>query len=262
MSLSSNSEKISFPILVLMNHKTMQEERFIIGKRTAKVNESVYLCDYHSQEVRLLLTQIFKSGHSIVKYYGTYYSVKEYTPMDRIIRTIEIGENGGLLASIRDDTYPPEKELVDVLLFSPFTQCYEIQHATRYIKSNECYISAGLYRDFVKKYGNPGLKIVCLKERSEHFNGSLLNEESLLHEFGYSVSKNSGMDAKERQLLLSDIIDMNIMKQEAVINLFTMLIGINKNKPRNMSACSKWDADLDFVKNYKYNPERFLIYHK
>ena len=54
-------------------------------------------------------------------------------------------------------------------------------------------------------------------------------------------------------------MDLEIANQKYIINLLEGNLRRQKNRDGYESACSKWEHDMNFVINYKVNPERFII---
>ena len=74
-------------------------------------------------------------------------------------------------------------------------------------------------------------------------------EQSKLYQYGYSVSKDSGLSTKQRQDLLAHLIFTKQLSKGYVLSLLEHLIEINGRKETNNNAVAKWTADLNFVRN-------------
>ena len=73
------------------------------------------------------------------------------------ITKIVLRKGGGIYQGIREEGI----KLVDVLLYSPFTSCLEIAHASYDSKHKLYYMDIKVFRDFVSIYGNPGIAIAA-----------------------------------------------------------------------------------------------------
>lgn len=76
-------------------------------------------------------------------------------------------------------------------------------------------------------------------------------EQSKLYKCGYSVSKDNGMSATQRQNLLEHLIQTQQVSKGYVIRFLEHLIKINGQIETNNCAVAKWKADLAFVRNMK-----------
>ena len=82
-------------------------------------------------------------------------------------------------------------------------------------------------------------------------NGIKLAQESLLMQYGYNVSQTEGLTATARQKILAVIIDNKIMSKSEIISYIDFFISQRSSNSRMDVAISKWEADRDFVENYK-----------
>lgn len=73
-----------------------------------------------------------------------------------------------------------------------------------------------------------------------------------------NVSKIDNLSAKERQELLAEIIDLNILKPEKIVSHIDFALRTHP-LPKDDIPRLKWEQDRKFVENYKANPSRFLI---
>ena len=87
--------------------------------------------------------------------------------------------------------------------------------------------------------------------RSGYINGMKLAQESLLMQYGYNVSQTEGLTATGRQKILAVIIDNKIMSKSEIISYIDFFISQRNSNSRMEVAISKWEADREFVENYK-----------
>lgn len=81
--------------------------------------------------------------------------------------------------------------------------------------------------------------------------GAFLASESPLKLCCYSVSQTDGLSDRERQYIISQVIDKNILQKREVIRYLEYFINMNGKKRGNEIALSKWKADLAFTLSYK-----------
>lgn len=168
------------------------------------------------------------------------------------IDTIVLRSGGGLYQGLFDSG----TELVDILLFSPFTRCFEVAHASYDTENALYYMDAKVFRKFVMQYGNPGVRIAAYQSGLLR-NFSTMKEESVLHAYGYVVG-NSGVPENARQSLLGEILDLGLMSSHSILCLLELNLSTHPGeKYRNARAC--WEADRRFVMEYKVNPDRFVV---
>lgn len=78
-----------------------------------------------------------------------------------------------------------------------------------------------------------------------------LARESILMQFGYTVSQEEGLSATKRQKILAVIIDNKILTKSEVISYLDFFIRQRQYQSKYEIAISKWEADRDFVREYK-----------
>lgn len=168
-----------------------------------------------------------------------------------IMIDLRIKTDGGLVTSLKNNNF----EIVNMLLYSPFSQKYEIVKATHNKSEEMCFVDISVYRNFVHKYGNPELIPLFETRKTSSFFDDL-NQESILKGYGYVVNQKDNLSSEYRQKLLAEIIDLNILTASSIIHFLNFLISTHTSHPY---AQCKWREDIHFVENYKANPKRFLI---
>lgn len=76
--------------------------------------------------------------------------------------------------------------------------------------------------------------------------------ESRLHRYGYNVSSVKGLTSKQREVILSCIIDNKIMSKTEICSHLDYLIKRSSNVARLQEALTKWENDRRFVRDYKF----------
>lgn len=87
--------------------------------------------------------------------------------------------------------------------------------------------------------------------KGSYVNGMLLARESILMQYGYTVSRTEGLSATSRQKILAVIIDNRIMAKSEIISYLDFFISQHGSRNNMEIAVSKWEADREFVENYK-----------
>lgn len=80
-----------------------------------------------------------------------------------------------------------------------------------------------------------------------------LNSESIMHSFGYNVNANENLSTLQRQIVLKNIVDNEIMSKNEIINHLSYLYNRSKNLTNYSQACRRWKEDIDFISDYKNN---------
>lgn len=75
-------------------------------------------------------------------------------------------------------------------------------------------------------------------------------DKSLLRSYGYTVNGQDNLSDRERQRILSFVVENEIMSVDQVINFIEWLINRNSRKDFH-TARLKWNRDIDFLRNYK-----------
>ncbi|MDO5151663.1 MAG: hypothetical protein Q4D76_20125 [Oscillospiraceae bacterium] len=255
------SKSETYFILLLMKRLNKERKKtnaiaVIISNEEREICPDVQIIDYKGNEARQLLTDIFKRDKKDVVYsnntYHVYYMKTKDSYADIVPDGIVIQSGGGYHRSIKNKQY----ELIHVLMYSPYTQKYELICATYDKMEYICFIDISIFRSFISKYGNPGIEIYPPTYNTGR--SDFLNEESLLHIFGYNVNQKDNLSDNTRCSILAEIIDLELMQPQTIVRL---LIGCS-NRMRgkgHYKACAKYDHDIQYVKEYKVNPQRFLI---
>jgi hypothetical protein len=112
-----------------------------------------------------------------------------------------------------------------------------------------------VFRNFVTKYGNPGVKIAAYQHGNRDFIS--MREESILHAYGYVVG-NNGLADHLRCELLAEVMDLDIMSPCSILNLLDLDISMHPGD-KYANARLDWETDRKFVLEYKVNPDRFVV---
>ncbi len=175
---------------------------------------------------------------------------------DYIIFTdLIIRPDGGYSSSCKNG----QREMVHTLLYSLSTNRYEIIPSTFDKTTGECFVDIGLFRNYVNEYGRPNLSPNFeVREVYGPMDFDELNSESVLKCYGYSVSQAEGLSTGERQELLAEIVDLEILTVKKVVTLLDFFIQTHA-APKYIEARFKWESDKKYIQGYNVNPQRFLI---
>lgn len=252
--------KKSAAIAIHLKHKSTGAHRLItiVAVQSDKdYNADVFY--YGDRLAREILCEVYKEQKTVAvagEEYDLYKVLslghKNEDIVNRLkVKKIVLRKGGGIYQGIKED----DIELVDVLMYSPFTGCLEIAHASYDSEHRLYYMDIKVFRDFVAKYGNPGVTIAAYYKGKTDF--STMRDESILHAYGYVVGK-AGLSDRERQILLAEVLDLGLMKPYGILSLLNLNISTHPEE-RYPEARADWEMDRQFVMEYRINPERFVV---
>ena len=70
-------------------------------------------------------------------------------------------------------------------------------------------------------------------------------------QYGYNVSQTKGLSFVKRQKILAVIIDNKVLAKSEIISYLDFFIRQRSGMSNMELAISKWEADREFVENYK-----------
>ncbi len=250
----------SSAILMLVYEHKDKICQYVIVNDEKEIDIDNNILHYSSKKARTLLSMaLFPQSRAYLDKYEHYrfLSIVEKTTGKAITfpvikKDIIVRTGGGY-----HEKNKPLAEVVNALLYSPFTHRLELVRASYDKEYNEYYMDPTIFRRFVDSFGNPGIPI----RFSGHSFGSgyeNLNEESILKVYGYNVSQTDGLLASERRAILTELVDLNIVTISRIVYLLGFFISTH---PGDQYYCArnKWDDDRKFIANYKANPNRFII---
>ena len=250
----------SSAMAVHLIHKPTCEHRLVsvVMNRTER-NHELDVYHYSDRLAREILYSLYLNDQTVLFDEREYSIMKEFRldwknePILRRVKidTIVLRKGGGLYGGIAGS----QNELIDVLLYSPFTKCFEVAHATYDSEYDLYYMDAKVFRNFVEKYGNPGIKLAAYQRGCVDF--STMREESILHAYGYVVG-HSGLSDAARQKLLAEVLDLELMSANGILALLELNISMHSAE-KYAVARADWETDRQFVIDYKVNPDRFII---
>lgn len=88
--------------------------------------------------------------------------------------------------------------------------------------------------------------------RSYSYSGlDNLNDESILHMFGYNVGSQDNLSDSQRCAVLEFLVDNDIITRYRIGNQIDFNIRLRESNPRYQMAISKWESDKKYILNYK-----------
>lgn len=151
----------------------------------------------------------------------------------------------------------PDNEAVHLIVYAHGTQQYEKMRAIHNQRTDKSFTDISEYRQFAAQYGKPDLEIE-FGDTEVNPGSGLTNPgiQTALNIYGYKVTQADCLPDTYRQELLGEILDLRILTQEEFSRFFVWLILFSgSHYPK---AKEKWQQDIEFVKNYRLNPKRFL----
>lgn len=240
---------------------TDNDNRFIIYKNKTSIESEKNTLLYTDELARELLAAALrtekKKQYKYNNMQGRISKAETFHGIERnqILKRLVIRKGGGLntLHKRGGDSF------VDILLFSPFTQRYEILTTTYNKFDEEYFVDARQWRKFVSKFGNPGIQLAFTHyaERDVYSYELDLRESSILMDYGYS----STLSKAARQEILAEMVDLGIISVYRIIQYLKFFIDFNGAKWNMANSRRAWEEDWDFIEKYKVNPDRFLIPH-
>lgn len=212
---------------------------------------------HYTNEISLLLLTAENRKENTVKIDDREYTIERiYSGQDYINILdkkskviIETKNNGGL--------YDPRSGIVqlDALVYTAHCDHLVVMNISYSTKEKVYYIDKKMFERFRKKHGF----IICSYGQISGINWNSLNEESLLHQLGYNVRWDNGIEEEERHALLLDIINCGIMDTHKIANHIEYLIQLNDGKKMLEGAVSKWRNDLRFLLEYDKKHDSFIV---
>lgn len=125
----------------------------------------------------------------------------------------------------------------------PYIQQYEVPICKCY-KCKAFYITESVFNE-LKSKGKIISQVLSQKEFDNKEFGNDF-EEHIMHKFGYSV-RADGPNAKQRQVLLEQLIQSDIVSKKEAVNHIKSLISRNETKKQMKNAIKKWNDDIEYL---------------
>ncbi len=125
---------------------------------------------------------------------------------------------------------------------------------------NTFFIMESTYQD-LRKYGTPICRISdersYLTEETPQ-NGMRLAQQSILMQYGYSVSQEEDLSTIQRRKILSLIVDNGILTRSEIIGYLDFFISQRESRKQYSQAVDKWERDREYIA--KYNTGTYTKY--
>lgn len=83
------------------------------------------------------------------------------------------------------------------------------------------------------------------------YNGKMqLAQESLLMQYGYTVSQTENLSADTRCQILAFLVDNNIMSKNDILSYLDFFVSQRRSQPKYRTAISRWESDARFIRGY------------
>lgn len=89
--------------------------------------------------------------------------------------------------------------------------------------------------------------------------GDGLNPESLLHQYGYSVSTTSGLTSQQRKMILLRVMQEKVYTPIKLLSFLDWLIAKNRTNPKMDDAVIKWQEDREFIAGVIVDQSQLII---
>ncbi len=257
-------------------------------KEVEREEDDYNICYYYKGETSIINIQIkifdddaLSGEESIDEKYYIFDDIHEEAVHDCLIvtfydtfRIIYKGNNIEEIRGLIDENDPePEIRVEDFLVKVSVFQCINRDHHLTKVKAlvhidtgyrivdyqanalfcPECdqyYITEAEYAR-VESIGRICCKLITVEEYKKIRNSGYDTwaEQSLLKCYGYTVNATDNLSAKERQRILSFIIENDIMSIRRVIDFISWLIG-RPGGYNLANARRKWQEDIDYLQHY------------
>lgn len=78
-----------------------------------------------------------------------------------------------------------------------------------------------------------------------------LAQESILMQYGYNVSQTEDLSSARRKKILAVLVDNNVLTKSEIISYLDFFINQRKHQSKFEKAIAKWEADKEFIEEYK-----------
>lgn len=252
-------------ICIKYNNEAEAEADYIITSKYSDCDctETFHFC---LPEAKELLSAAFAEQRNKVGKFGSHeyrvvdvltYGKKGDSFLKSLIPIeVTIRADGGYASSVNADN-----ELVSVFIYSLMTNRYEAIPATYNKTDGEYFMDISRFRTYIHAYGKPDIEVYFGRHSKGGFGNYYMNlkDESVLMAYGYCVNTNSNLSETKRQALLAELVDLEYLTVSKIVMLIETFIRLHRNCP---NAIIKWKNDIEFIQNYKVNPERFSLCEK
>lgn len=87
-------------------------------------------------------------------------------------------------------------------------------------------------------------------------------KESVLYRYGYNVKSKLNLSLEQRHIILSSLVEADILNRRQIIDHLSVLIERGNKIPKWKEATDKWKCDKNYVENYKADELPDVIFEK
>lgn len=132
-------------------------------------------------------------------------------------------------------------------------------------KCKRKFILPDVYEYYLMRYDFVNTKIFVPIQYSNWYTGyqmgltdiSGLQPKGVLKEIGYSVSESEGLSSTSRINILKSVIEFGILTKAEVEQYLEFFINYIGAQDRMISACLKWQSDLNAIHNMHFNKVKY-----
>ncbi len=120
-------------------------------------------------------------------------------------------------------------------------------------KCNIFFILESIYQS-LKIKGTPICRVSDEKaylSNNSYANGMKLAQESVLRQYGYSVSQEEGLTSATRRKILALLVDNKVLTKNDIISYLDFFISQRQYNHKFEKAIDKWESDREFISEYK-----------
>lgn len=158
----------------------------------------------------------------------------------------------------KDHDIVPYRGIVKILTADDVEEDYDIY--VGYCSKCETYTVFTLDYNKMLEKGRPLCMVYRYNEIKEEIHSEFTYiSQSVLAAKGYNVQANSSLSETERQNILKECLDKNLVQIHDLLDFLNWLVRTREPLPRYKNAISKWKKDIDFVEEYKKEERDYAI---
>lgn len=98
-------------------------------------------------------------------------------------------------------------------------------------------------------------------KQAKNMGTASLAQESILMQYGYSVSQTEGLTAEKRQKILQILMAYDILSANEIISYLNFFMNQRKGQIKYEEARRKWAEDVEFVSHYRVGNRKRIQVH-
>lgn len=221
------------------------------GNDETEVIEGVTSTEGNDRILRLayLIEKLHSNRNDIINYGSL--------PLNPIKHSDVLIKTKSMICHNRDHYITPVRGIVKLLNLDNSEIDYEIY--VGYCKRcNEYYVFTRDYNEMLK-FGTPLCTVYYNgKEDHKNFTEFKFKSQSVLNAMGYNVDANSDLSNEERQSILKEALDKQLITTHDLLSFLNWLIKTRETQARMDQAVEKWRIDYKFVSEYQKEKREVL----